>query len=84
MVTVSILLNPGMSKTRELEKRRGKERARGARPSQAAAGFGPSSGPAALAGALFQRGQRVAGRTRGEPGSSEPLESRQLKAPGFA
>lgn len=37
MVTVSILLNPGMSKTREQEKRSGKERARGAGPWKAAA-----------------------------------------------
>lgn len=80
MVTVRILVSPGMSKAREPEKRREKEPALAVRggPSERFLNFGLLR-PAGLAESLFRGGQRVVERTRGAPGSSEPLESRRGK-----
>lgn len=83
MVTVSNLLNPGMSKMLSGRSKGGKKRSQcgtlGAVPE-----LRPLLGP--WGSLIFYSGGDSESRKGqgGEPGSSEPLESRQLKAPGFA
>lgn len=84
MVTVSILLNPGMSKMRGQEKQLvGKKRKSSQRPRDPGGAVPELRPPLGLWGSprlLFQGGRAEAWRgTRGEPGSSEPLESLQRK-----
>lgn len=75
MVTVSILFNPGMSKMRESEERRGPRKSSQAGPWEKSrrSGFVWALGARCY---FYSRGaERVARRTGESAGSSEPLQS---------
>lgn len=80
MVAVSILFNPGMSKTRGQEQR-GAERESSPRtgPSEQFVNLGLLWACGARRYFYSGGAEQVVERTRGEPGFSEPLERRQGK-----